>query len=508
MSFPNDDLPKTCHFDAYRRGNFDDLRKVNLKFSTTVQHVIISNLSPPLSSFELGLALKSLPRVTKLTFKQCLLEDVGPICMALSADKNALASLEFIHCTLSHYAAESICVVLHANVIGLLAFDHCVLSSYDRRIIGKGIKGNKSLKSFRLIAEKKCDVLLSCVKFVLERNNNQGGLKELALTLPGIDVTLFAAVETFKSLTSLQLDKTLIDLKSMEAICFFCFCIPSLKHLHLGTCVIDDSAMEFLVRMLSSRNIIHSLTLGRIYAPCILAPGVSCGNMKVQKLDISGAGDDFGLVQTLNEVAENRYIQCLHLDELSASCFGSVEPFCEGLLRQNKSPKELVISTIVGKRQMSQIVDAFQQNTSCSILTLLKLQKASLLRFVNGLADMRGLRMLTIGSPESEVTYTKDVVAALDASLKENTTLSKLVIHGVFLDDEDGDTQRVLTSIRYSVAINRVGRHSLLTAPIPVGIWALVLARSSYEADGIYFVLTEKPEIVTPSRKRKEREEY
>jgi hypothetical protein len=71
------------------------------------------------------------------------------------------------------------------------------------------------------------------------------------------------------------------------------------------------------------------------------------------------------------------------------------------------------------------------------------------------------------------------------------------------LDTDETDADKYLSRIRYLLAINRVGRHGLMTMPIPVGLWAHVLERSSEEPDGIYFLLTGKPDIISPTRKRK-----
>jgi hypothetical protein len=46
-----------------------------------------------------------------------------------------------------------------------------------------------------------------------------------------------------------------------------------------------------------------------------------------------------------------------------------------------------------------------------------------------------------------------------------------------------------------------------MALPIPVGLWAHVLAKTSKECGGIFFILTEQPDMVTQSRKRKSREQ-
>jgi hypothetical protein len=92
-----------------------------------------------------------------------------------------------------------------------------------------------------------------------------------------------------------------------------------------------------------------------------------------------------------------------------------------------------------------------------------------------------------------------EFLEALGDSLLQNTTLTSLTLCGIHLDHETS------SHFRYLLATNRVGRYSLMTEHVSMGIWAKVLERSSYEPDGIFFVLMEKPGIIAATRKRKHR---
>jgi hypothetical protein len=88
--------------------------------------------------------------------------------------------------------------------------------------------------------------------------------------------------------------------------------------------------------------------------------------------------------------------------------------------------------------------------------------------------------------------------------MEANSTLWTLSLEGVDVVETKANTY--LPKIRQNLAINRVGGNRLLSVPIiPAGLWARVMERSSNEPDGIYYLLTERPDIVTPTRKRKNR---
>jgi hypothetical protein len=288
----------------------------------------------------------------------------------------------------------------------------------------------------------------------------------------------------------------------MEAIIFLSFAVKSLETLDLNQSTIDQKALKLLVRMLSNNQIINSLSLGYIRVGPTNAPlDYSCGNMKVKRLDLSGLQlDEPSFSQTVDDVADNPSLKFFDLTFLLNSN-ERAEKFCDVFLRQNRSPTELYVSDIGPYATL--ITEALQQNSSLSSLTIVDL-KAGLTTFAQGLASMNGLRNLTIGERGLDEEYTLEFFQALQQSMEQNCSLSKLSI--CCIDSDDDRVKRFLPMIQYYLVINRVGRHSLMAARVPVGIWAYILARSSHEVDGIFFVLTGKPEIVTPSRKRKDRD--
>ncbi len=117
---------------------------------------------------------------------------------------------------------------------------------------------------------------------------------------------------------------------------------------------------------------------------------------------------------------------------------------------------------------------------------------SDLVTLAQGLALVHVLRRLALGFIDA-TSFAESFYQALQQSVEDhNTTLCKLSMMGLPVI-----AKRYLLRIRYLLATNLVGRHTLMTAPnLPIGLWAYVLARSSKTVDGIYFALTEMPDII------------
>jgi hypothetical protein len=314
---------------------------------------------------------------------------------------------------------------------------------------------------------------------------------------------LFRAAVRFLSLSSLSISNSSVNLDAAEALGTMSCVIKSLKSLQLDWCTIDRNAHDYLVRTLSDNEVIDDLSLSfnKINPPAPYA--LSCGNLKVNKLDLSDMTfDGAAFSKTVDDIARNSSIKTLDIWNV-LDCARAYEKVCDVFLRQNMGPSELLVNDLSSYADM--VTEALQQNTSLKALTIVDVGGEGLVTFARGLANMRGLRRLAIGYQGFKEEYTKEFFHVLAQSLELNTNLWKLSLNGIRFDDKMATPY--LPRIRYLLTINRVGRHSLLSAAVPLGIWAHILARCSDAADGIYFVLAEKPEIVCPGRKRKIRDE-
>jgi hypothetical protein len=112
--------------------------------------------------------------------------------------------------------------------------------------------------------------------------------------------------------------------------------------------------------------------------------------------------------------------------------------------------------------------------------------------FAQGLAELSGLPKLEFRWCGQY--YTVDFFKALAQSLEHNTSLKTLSLEQLQLEDNRCKTH--LPTIQYWLALNRVGRHLLAVPDVPLGVWAFALAKSSHDPNGLFFVLSEKPDMV------------
>jgi hypothetical protein len=443
--------------------------------------------------FRLAMAIRVHPRITSIRFNECEISDLGALCLALT-QKNQLVRLEFFRCRLEHCAAETLRVMLETNLVESLQILNCKAddAAAVQLPISLGLGKNKSLKEFQL-NRNELDFKVGLNEMLMSNHN----LVELGLSLEDNQHwDLFRSLERLKTLTSLSLFWSTINLPTMEAIMMMCMAIPSLQTLSLSNCTCDQNALEFLVRTLSSNKIITTLKYEFFFLSRPV--NVDFGTLQVNQLVFDGVDfEKSSFLQSIDSIASSHHIKSLKLrpGELY-DVADALEKICDTLIRQSKGPSELIVD--VGRSDVSLLTEAMEHNTNLKTLKIHSLCESDLVTFAGGVSNMPGLRHLAF---LSDCEYTEEFFVTLLESMERNTSLWTLLFDN--LDTDETDADKYLSRIRYLLAINRVGRHRLMTMPIPVGLWAHVLERSSEEPDGIYFVLTGKPDIVTPTRKRK-----
>ena len=508
LSLPSDDdLQSTFYLNFDHPDAIDDSKLstafTNLRRMKSVEQVELSNLRqemPHLPQLQLALAINFCPRVTKISFVNCVVNNLESLYLAV-AEKGELASLQFRSCQFSGDAASTLQAALLSNTIGALVFDRCKFEEGSCEIIASGVRQNNTLKRLYFI-----DLKYSASMHLndsLRETFSCTSLVELGLMLgrtrSKTDGSIFRCMEPLQRLTKLSLNCSRIDLQSMKGLMQLSSAVNSLTTL-VFSASIDQNAMEFMVMTLSTNNIIDNLNLEHVRLANGRNFNVSCGSLHVQKLNLSDlCFDGPSFVQTMEQMADNQFIQSLHCPNLEEE---EVEKICDVFLRPNRGPSELVLKDFHEFDFM--IIDELRRNMSVQSLTVRLLEPEELTSFARGLTHM-SLRKLTFGCRNgSYLEYTKDFFEALQQSMEHNRTLSYLTLYSLHADNEYA--KQYLPLIRYNLTLNRVGRHSLIDAHVPVGIWPHILAHTSNEADGIYFVLTGKPELVTPSRKRKDRD--
>jgi hypothetical protein len=275
-----------------------------------------------------------------------------------------------------------------------------------------------------------------------------------------------------------------------------CLSISSLRKLDFCNCKFTENSLEYLARTLSRSNAIDTLIFEGFFRNGPLE--VTFENLQVEKLLLSpSAFEKETFLHMLESLANNPFIKCL---EVSDGDTEELHMVCDALLRQNVGPAGLVINggcNCDGFNPM--ISEVMQANTNLKSLTICHMNEANVITFAEIVANMRGLRKLAF----DHCHFSEECFRALQESLERNDSLWTLSFENTSMQDQFLKAAVSLQRIRYLLAINRVGRHRLMTVPAPVGLWARVLERSSNEPNGIYFVLTEKPDILAQSAKRK-----
>jgi hypothetical protein len=305
---------------------------------------------------------------------------------------------------------------------------------------------------------------------------------------------LFQAANQNKTLESIHIRNSNISMESLQVILRMCQELQNGKELTFSNCMFPQNAMTFLIQALSSNKLMVTLNLEHVKIKKISSPTarISFRNLQVRNLGLIGTRfKRLPVLPMMTEIANNGGIQSLDLSEV-LDHGRTVEAVCDVFLRQNRGPSVLAIH--VPNAEI--LTEALRDNTSVKTLRVTNLSQSQLVTFAQGVATMRGLRTLSIGIYRHE-KFVVPFFQALEHSMEHNTVLCKLCLHGRVDFNHLLIAKRYLPKIRYLLATNLVGRHTLMMAlNVPLGLWAHVLARSTKEVDGVYFALTEYPEIV------------
>jgi hypothetical protein len=294
-----------------------------------------------------------------------------------------------------------------------------------------------------------------------------------------------------------------MDVANIGTIMKMCQDVKSLKEIAFQSCRFTPSGMRFLVDQLSKYVALDDLVIEfcELIQPVINTPlelrwrGLQVSNFV---LTFNRFCDQFAS-NLFDELASNSNIQNLSLFHVLDSD-DDFQGLCNMIRSQNHCPSVLTVYQV--QHHAAIVIESLQYTTKLKELSIAGLGEAGMVLFARGLCNMSSLRSICIdGFQNGDNQYSEEFFKSLVESLEVNTTLWSLSLRGI--DSDDAMAKAYLPKIRYLLAINRVGRTSLLTADAPVGVWPRVMARCSTDPDGIFFSLTGKPDmIVVPSRKR------
>jgi hypothetical protein len=451
--------------------------------------------------------------VKKIWFDQCWIEDLCKLWFAIAKiSRDHQIAFHFVDCRIDVVAAEDLQLMLQRDIVEELSMINCSLNSAEGTMIAAGIRVNRSLRKFECYynvmnpLRETQNIIMMGVSDSLKINQK---LVRLGLTIDTDSTSLWEVFQSTKDSQTLQSieirESWELSEDSMKAISLLCFTIKLLQELIFRRCSFHHGAMKFLIEALSNKKLVNTLTLEQVTIcdsnhandqPMTM----SCGTVQVEKLNISGTRFKYEslLLQTMTDIANKGCVQTLHLGEVTYSKHRHnmvIGYMCDVFLRPNRGPSELIIDEVLNSETTTMLTAALQQNISVRALEIPYMYMCHRITFAQGLANMGGLRQLSIRVSGNDA-YSEQVLEALQQSLEQNTSLCKLSIDG-FHSICTMAVKRYLDRIHYLLTTNLVGRHTLMAAPnVPVGLWAQVLARSTNEVDGIYFALTAKPDIV------------
>jgi hypothetical protein len=446
---------------------------------------------------KLAVAITSFSQLQTIHFDNIHFEEFGHFCVAATCQPRPLLTLRFDSCDFNFLAAKALQFLLESSsTLEELSFTDC---SFDDAQAGAAIRDglakNQSLRKFQFILDNRNpDDFPGPIDGVHEMLNSSKKIVALSLSVTGEsfwDLFLRAAHHN-KTLESLSFHDTHFDYHSIQAILFKCFILKSLKELGFHGCHFANQAVvDLFVKAVSENKILDSLCIDRVSVGddnVDLEFSRSCGQLQVSTLRLN----EFEPTNMLDDVASNPNIKCLDLK--GSSLIGSeVVELCHVLLLPNCGLLELLIDG--AHDGIDELLEAFQQNVSVQSLTIGGLVGTSIISFAQALANMQGLRKLSITSLCGNGNCIEQFFQRMEVSLEQNTTLQTLAL--VDFAPNHTIANKYLPKIRYYLAINRVHRDSLLREPlVPAGVCAHVLSKTSNEAAGINFILRSKPDIV------------
>jgi hypothetical protein len=460
---------------------------------------------------QLFVALQSHNGIESFGFHQCEIKDLGHLAYWWTAkmrewngvnDQTPLLTLTFENCDIENAAATAISFILRAGCIGDISFTDCHFVYDCAEIIEEGLKGNQSLTKvhFQLNETDGSASLMNGVLAMLGTNQ-----KILKL---GLDMRngpkcwdIYRSTEASTTLQSLQLYNTQLDVPAVLAVMKMCQDIKSLKEVSFKHCDFTSSGIQFLIEQLSKRVALDDLDIELCKLTKPFTVPLVLRWRRVQVTNFHLAGTQFGqepMSSSFGEIAANNNVQCLDLSRVMDRD-EDFQRMCDTMISGNSGPSSLVVQQV--QHCSAMLVEALRQSTKLTSLTFAKMDEAGMILFAQGLAQMSSLRQLFIGFQDMDNHYSEEFFKSLRDSLEVNTTLWSLSLRGI--DSDNAMAKAYLPRVRYLLAINRVGRSSLFTANVPVGIWSHILARCPSDPDGILFVLTGKPELLArPTRKR------
>jgi hypothetical protein len=295
---------------------------------------------------------------------------------------------------------------------------------------------------------------------------------------------------------------------SAETIGIMLHSAPALREFSLSSCHMGSAGARHLADGLSSKNgVIEKLDLSfcklgteevGIFAHVFLTNQ----NLKSLVLRNNYIGDA-GAIELAVALRQNNTLELLDLGSNQIGSNGA-SALADALV-VNDALKDLdLFKNSIGDDGATSIAEMLTRHESIKKVCIGGFKEKGQKAFAMRLSSMNGLKTLMIDNGDSETRcYTSEIGNSFVLALEQNTTLENF-----YFDAMDDDFE-VMPQVMHLLSLNCGGRRLLSmtgeSAP-PLNYWPRILARSSDNADVLFYFLHEIPNVLVAragSRKRK-----
>jgi hypothetical protein len=448
----------------------------------------------------IAFAFGSNGKVASIHFEDCSYSTGLGICCALAKERGQLCSLKLVKCTIDSFAASVLQEIFISGSLEKLLLQYCQIDEHNAELIMNGLWVNTSLKDFGYNAIDDEIPGASLTNGVLGMLAANTGITCLCMDVRDESIIqLCKAVAFSTSLKEFKISNRNLGLDCVTSILWMLKDNKALQELTLHFSTLSHTSMGHFINQLSQTKLLKTLNFidMEVYPPDDPSQlmGFSWADLKVENLCLAGMPFDLdALSSMMDDIVNNPNIERLDLSGVLDTA-EKYEILIEVFLEPNRGPRELIIDE-VGPHAAA-LCDALQHNTSVTTLTISDCESPGLVTFARGLANMNGLEELHIKTFYGAHEYSKEFFSELRQSLEEqNTSLKVLGIRAMNSYAEVAEP--FLPKIKYFLALNRVGRDSLMIGDVPFGIWALVFSSLSVEEVNLvqYFLTNIMPVIV------------
>ncbi len=468
-----------------------DKRIDELRNDQTVQEIGLRALYGTDTSHQqllkhLALVMTTCPRLRKVMFYQSDISNIFPLLIAAATEP--FPTLEFSICRIFLDAAEDLKLFMTCGMLRGLIFDDCRFDTAANKTVFDGLSENQSLQTFiNFCHPQEWYDSTVCLATLLKKNRK---LETFGLLIEGGDRfyhDLFDAIEEGQSLKCLRIrsETTNFGPSNVERIVNKIVATRSIQELEFDRCPFRREEFMHLLQTLSRQEAVKILRFSQISTdwedeetPEVLRQLV---NLKIDRLVVDRSLEL--TVPVIQEIVDAGFIKHVELNSSTA-----LNGFCDLFNRQTR-----LSALFVNLKPETHVdLNGGMESVWCN------LNNDDIVELARQVGRMQGLRKLSIRQ-DLPGAVTPEFFSALAESLKSNKSLGKLSLHGFSTTEASVCNQ--LASIRRSLAINRVRGLRLTRHSVPLGLWPHLLEISSCDADGIFHVLLEKPDMFDPQHR-------